>query len=303
MRFDEGGVTYNCFNCGYTASWKPGRPVSEKLKSLMRWLGANDDTINAMIIEALKSESPEYISSTTTTLLPKYETKELPLGTKPLSEWVQLESTDENFLQALVYVTERGFDPLSPQFQWTPEQGLNKRLILPFTYQNTVVGYTARKFTNGRPRYISEQPSDFVFNTDAIDEKQKYLFVVEGPFDALAVQGVALLGSSLSDKQAYIIEQLGPEIIVIPDQDREGLALADAAIERGWSVAFPIWNDSIKDSADAVQKYSALFVAVDAISTRVKGAAQYAIPRSHFVKKIERLEEAEKLAELEKDAS
>ena len=44
VMFSE-GVVYNCFNCKYTASWQPGRNISEKLKSLCRWLGANDDQI------------------------------------------------------------------------------------------------------------------------------------------------------------------------------------------------------------------------------------------------------------------
>lgn len=300
IRFEKGGVSYNCFNCGFTTGWMPGWPAGEKLKSLMRWMGASEDTINAMVIEALKSEAPDYESSTPTHLLPRFELKSLPPDCKTLAEWVQEGTDDKYFLEALVYVTERGFDPLDPSFCWTPDPALRNRLILPFKFQNEIVGYTGRRFGGPKKgRYLADQPSDYVFNTDAISEKQKYLFVVEGPFDAIATKGVALLGSSLSDKQAYLIEQLGPEIIVIPDQDREGLALADEAIERGWRVAFPTWDDSIKDAAEASQQYSALFVAVDAIQTSVSGPAQYAIPRAQFVKKIERIEEAERLAKEE----
>lgn len=296
IRFEKGGVSYNCFNCGFTTGWQPGWPVGEKLKSLMRWMGANDDTINSMVIEALKSESPEYESSTPTHLLPRFDPKPLPVDCKPLSEWVLENNNDKHFLEALVYVSERGFDPLDSSFCWTPDPSLKNRLILPFRFQNEVVGYTARRFGGSKKgRYLANQPSDYVFNTDAINEKQKYMFVVEGPFDALAVRGAALLGSSLSDKQAYLIEQLGPEVVVIPDQDREGLALADEAINRGWRVAFPSWDYSVKDAADAVLKYSALFVAVDAIKTSVCGPAQYAIPRAQFVKKIESIEEAERI--------
>ena len=61
LKFDL-GVVFNCFNCKYSASWEPGRPLSNKFKNLCRWLGANDDDINQMIFEALKAESPEYLS-------------------------------------------------------------------------------------------------------------------------------------------------------------------------------------------------------------------------------------------------
>ena len=54
------GVVYNCFNCKFTASWQPGRTLTEKFKTLCRWLGAADDEINSMIFEALKTESAEY---------------------------------------------------------------------------------------------------------------------------------------------------------------------------------------------------------------------------------------------------
>ena len=64
LRFDH-GIVYNCFNCKYTASWLPGRQLTEKFKSLCRWLGANDIDINTMILEALKTESADYIPAET----------------------------------------------------------------------------------------------------------------------------------------------------------------------------------------------------------------------------------------------
>ena len=31
-------VSYHCFNCGYKASWQPGRNLSYKFKKLLEWL-------------------------------------------------------------------------------------------------------------------------------------------------------------------------------------------------------------------------------------------------------------------------
>jgi len=42
-------------------------------------------------------------------------------------------------------------------------------------------------------------------------------------------------------------EELGHEVIVIPDQDEAGLNLIKKAMEYGWSVAFPTWDNDVKD--------------------------------------------------------
>ena len=39
------GVSYHCFNCGFKASWQPGRPLSVKFKKLLRWLNVEDNII------------------------------------------------------------------------------------------------------------------------------------------------------------------------------------------------------------------------------------------------------------------
>ena len=50
------------------------------------------------------------------------------------------------------------------------------------------------------------------------------------------------------------------EVIVVPDRDRAGVKLIDNAIEYGWSVSFPVWQETCKDINEAVVKYGRLFV-------------------------------------------
>ena len=49
------------------------------------------------------------------------------------------------------------------------------------------------------------------------------------------------------------------QIIVVPDRDKPGEKLINQAIEFGWGVAFPEWQDDVDDVADAVLKYGRLF--------------------------------------------
>lgn len=276
VRYNEGFV-FNCFNCGFTASWKPGRPVSKKLKDLMKWLGASDDDINQMVFEAMRTEALDPQLPVNDPPL-QFARKDLPKHTMSLQDWADLiegeieEKIGREFVEILRYLMDRGYDnPFEYNFYWSPEPGYIDRVIIPFTFQGQTVGWTARKITQGNPKYLSDQHPNFVFNLDSVRDQQQYVFVVEGPFDALAVNGVALLHNDISDQQARLINRLGKTVIVIPDQDSAGERVIDRAIELDWQVAFPNWDPDVKDCADAVKKYGSLFVTVDAINSSVAG--------------------------------
>jgi hypothetical protein len=283
IMFSE-GVVYNCFNCKYTASWQPGRTLTEKFKTLCRWLGANDDEIKHLVFEALKTESLDYEPEHFVEKV-KFTKKDLPEATMTIAEWINsayLPDISEDIGLVIDYIINRGFDPLNDNFCWSPAPGFADRVIIPFKYDGVVVGNTARKVKEGRPKYLSDQHPFFVFNVDAQDPLNKYVFVCEGPFDALAVDGVALLTNEISQQQAHIINQLGKEVIVIPDQDQAGLMLIKQAIDYDWSVAFPNWSEDVKDCADAVKKYGKLFVIVDAIKTAQHGEIKISVARNNL---------------------
>ena len=291
VKYNEGFV-YNCFNCGYTASWKPGRPISKKLKDLMAWLGAPDDDIRKMIFEAMKTEASDTQTLTQVPQL-RFAEKTLPEGALPLIDWLDIDMEQEQEMQlaqVVQYVVDRGYDPVNGRFYWSPLDGYKDRVIIPFTYEGKNVGSTARKITDGKPKYLSDQHPNFVFNLDAITDQQQYIFVVEGPFDALAIGGVALLTNEIAEQQSRIINSLGAEVIVIPDQDRAGLVLFDRVAELGWAVAMPNWDPDVKDVADAVQRYGRLFVIVDAIKTAQQGQIKINMAKKQQEHKIERLE-------------
>ncbi len=291
IRFDGNGIVYNCFNCKYTTGWQPGSPFGDKMKTLCRWMGANEDSVRELIFEALKTEGDEYQPSAHHTQS-TFEDKPLPEGAMPLLEWVNGQYWKDISLAVdpvIAYVVSRGYDPFNDNFYWSPAAGFENRVIIPFTWQGRIVGNTARKVTNGKPKYLSDQHPHFVFNFDKQSDKQRYIFVCEGPFDALAIGGVALLTNEIAEQQARIINSLGAEVIIIPDQDRAGLALYDRAAELNWSVAVPNWDADVKDVADAVLRYGKLFVIVDAIKTAQQGQIKIKMARQRQELKLQRL--------------
>lgn len=283
-------IVFNCFNCKFSTGWKPGSTLSTKFKNLCKWLGASDDDIKHMVFEAMRTEAADYVPAESKDI-ETFTKKELPPNSLPIKEWANQSSALLTELgPVLEYLVDRGFDPAADNFYWSPEPGYADRVIIPFFYNGEIVGNTARKVRSGKPKYLSDQHPFFVFNVDDQTEEKKYVFVCEGPFDALAVGGVALLTNEISAQQSRIINNIGAEVIIIPDQDIAGLALMDQAKELGWKVAFPTWDRDVKDCADAVKKYGKLFVIVDAIKSATDNPVKIEIEKRKLKDKFKFME-------------
>jgi len=73
----DGGVSYHCFNCGFKASWQPGRNFSHKLRKLLQWMGTPDDIINKVALEVMR-ENEGVEAQTRIATLPTFATVPLP---------------------------------------------------------------------------------------------------------------------------------------------------------------------------------------------------------------------------------
>ena len=251
------GTSYHCFNCGYKASWKPGRRITYKMKRLMQWLNIPDDKITKISLAVLETETNKL---TEDLQLPKFELKHLPEGARPLQEWAKdFNNDDEQLLAVFDYLKKRQLYFDDYEFYWSPVNGNRDRLIVPFYHNKQLVGYTARKVKDGNPKYISEQQPGYVFNLDNQMHGRIYTVVVEGPFDAIAVEGVALLGNEIKDQQAMLINSLNTKVIVVPDRDKAGKSIINQAIGLKWGVSMPEWDTDVKDVNEAVQKYGKIY--------------------------------------------
>ena len=256
------GESFHCFNCGFKTSWRNGRNLSFKMKKFMRWLNVPDDTITKLALQVLQTKTDSTGHKTFITL-PKFVSKELPPKSKPIHEWADYKALepggiDKDLFKVLEYIAARKLNLNDYDFYWTPEAGYRDRLIIPFYYREKVVGYTARKVVESKVKYLSEQQPGYVFNIDEQTDDRKYVVAVEGPIDAIAIDGVALLGSEIKEQQTALLNSLGKHVIVVPDRDEAGQKLVYDAMEAGWSVSMPDWSQDIGDANDAVRKYGRL---------------------------------------------
>lgn len=243
------GVSYHCFNCGFKASYQNGRHLTRKMRQLLSWMGAPDDTVNKLALEALKIQEDERELEKVS--LPNLVDKELPKDSIRLTA----NTVTEDNAAAFEYIYSRGFTVDTYPFYWSPE--MKDRVIIPFLYEGRTVGYTARKLTDGKPKYLSDQTPGYVFNLDAQRNDRKFVIVCEGPADALSIDGVAILGADIMDKQAMLINRLGKDVILLPDRDADGKRTVQQALELGWSVSMPNWD--VKDANEALIKYGRLY--------------------------------------------
>jgi DNA primase len=256
----------------------------------MGYIGIADDTIRKMAIEAMREEEGDV----------KYEKKkfvtfnkrELPTGTRKLEIWLEkmlgnLLSADEtsSIDNLLKYLEGRGIGADWYDFMYSTNKNwdVDKRLLIPFYWRGDIVGFSGRMFEQStKVKYYTDVQPGYVFNMDAQDWSRKFVLVTEGPFDAITVSGVSILGSEINDTQRELIEGLGRQIIVVPDRDAPGEKLINQATEFGWGVAFPEWEDGVDDVADAVLKYGRLFTIQSILKTTERSKLKIDLKRKMY---------------------
>lgn len=282
IKTESDAWTYHCFNCGFKAGWSPGKLLSSNTKNLFKWLGLGDTDIGKLGLVALKYQEnmprPDKVLNFT------LKDIALPEDSRLLVDWI---NAGEDVTAPLEYILHRGMEIDWYDWMWSPAPGYKDRLLIPFYQDGRVVGYTGRKLTDGKPKYLTESQSGYVFNLDRQVRDRQYVIVVEGQFDAIAIDGVAIMTNEPNDAQVARLQALGREIICVPDKDRPGAKMLKHAIKNNWSASLPPWADDVKDVADAVKKYGRLYVLATILHYRVSGEIKINLMK----KKLENIDE------------
>lgn len=150
--------------------------------------------------------------------------------------------------------------PLAFLKEW--EVGYDPELnsvVIPFKSQGKLVGLIRRNLGEG-PKYLNSSglaKSDHLFGLDKISTAERYCVVVEGPLDCMWLHlhgypSVAILGSSMTQKQADILKRRFWKIVLAFDNDNAGekafiqsnILLKPTEIIR---LKLPWWRNDIQD--------------------------------------------------------
>ena len=272
IRFDgDHNWSYHCFNCNFKCGFQLGKQLSRNTRQLLNWAGVDDMQINKWNLESLQNKDLlEIMQVKKQKLKVKFKETTLPEDAE------MIDPSNPDHLKFVEYLTGRSIGLNDYPFLITPnDDGRNSnRIIIPYTFDNKIVGYISRYLDNRIPKYIKEQQPGFVFGYDLQKPEYEVCLVFEGIFDALALSGCALTHETISDEQAEVLRRLNRRIIVVPDIDKTGLGIIDRALELGFQVSLPDWGEGIKDANDAVIKYgrlpTLLSILQNATSSKIK---------------------------------
>jgi hypothetical protein len=295
IKLSENGIVGgNCYNCGFKFMFD-GQHLSHNFELFLTWLGVDHSDIQRIRLELLKNQVDGAEATGATALRnlhSQWQPVELPPQSQPLQAWQDLGCDDARFLHVVKYLQSRG-DAIAQGYDywWSPhpQHHMCDRLILPFYHKHDIVGYTAR-YSQAQPPagitryYNSVIPQGFLFNQDIAQyHNRKFMILTEGPFDAIAVQGVAAMGSKLSDYQIHWLSQQDKHIVVLPDRTRSNQDLIDTALLFGWSVSFPDWENHIKDAAEACKAYGNIYTISSVLASRTTNPITIGVRRKMFV--------------------
>jgi len=254
IRMDGDNWSYHCFNCGFKCGFVLGKSITRNTRTLFSYCGVDKEQVDKWSFESLQHKDLlDFVKV-------RKEKKKIKFKETHLPEAELISIDDPKHSIFVDYITRRKVNVKDYPFMCTPdmEGRQSNRIIIPFTYENKIVGHTSRYLDDRKPKFISEQQSGYLFGVDLQKPDWQVCIVVEGIFDALCINGCALTTNAISDMQADILKQMNKKIIVVPDQDKSGMEIIDKALDYGFYVSIPSWEYGIKDVNDAVIKYGKL---------------------------------------------
>ena len=276
LKIADNGWSYSCFNCGYTASFVLGRTLTFKARKLLEWMNVPSEEIERMNLESLKQKSivgllneRQAIANQLQNIV--FDDRDLPATTQPLN------ADSEEYLRGRCIPLDYPF-----LYKTMPRRGI----VIPFTHNNQVVGHTTRFLDDRTPRYIQDIQHGYVFGTDLQGADWQIAIVVEGVFDALSINGLAVLHAEINDAQVRLIRSLGRDVIVVPDQDEAGMKLVDRAVELGWAVSIPEWPAGVKDVNDAVIRLGRLGALITIMQAKETSKIKIELRKKQLVKRL-----------------
>ena len=130
----DGGTSYHCFNCNFKANYTPGRHLNYKFRKLLSWLGASENEVKRLVIEAVRVKD---LVAPTETFVEEaraevyFKPRPLPAEAMNFVGWesfytLQAENPEvynvpADFHNAVMYAVGRDIDIIKYDLQWTPE--------------------------------------------------------------------------------------------------------------------------------------------------------------------------------------
>jgi len=274
-QIDNNTQVYHCFNCGFSCSNILGKYLSSNLKTLLTWLGYDQEHIARWNLESISHKDIlDLVESKSEEITKRLKSVD-SFKEVNLSKEIILDELNPTHTPHIDYIKSRGFSLTEFPFMYAdPKDHFGKEgIVIPCTFDGKIVGKVTRYLNPGTAlKYKNEYPHGYMFGYDMQRPDWEACIVVEGILDALSINGCALGHAEISPTQAALLYKLHRKIIIVPDQDETGLNICDQALGNGFYVSIPYWDEDVKDVNDAVLKYGKIPTLLSILQNATKSA-------------------------------
>lgn len=269
--FTDNGFTYNCFNCHFSCSFRLGQYFSKKTLQWLKWLEISPKDLNDLLLMVREYNESNTSQTIDKPIIKKREIRQIPSEYKSIQQSLYNNDKSKTLQTVVQYLYQRN----SRLLEWSELYWAENRnnFLIPCKEYGEIVGYSLRSLNDNSPsKYLHYIPQGYVFNYDNLLKDRKYEILVEGQLDALAINGVAYLSSTLTPDRLKRIQSFSndKELIICPDRDNAGKKIVQQVLDENlpFSIAFPNWIKGIKDCEEAVQKYGRLYTIYSIIASK-----------------------------------
>ncbi len=260
FKFDGIYTVFNCFNCGAKFKFEEGTGrLSKNAREILSAFGISSEDLSSLT-SPLFAPPPEKEITLDSLAKLKLTTPEVsfPPRTHPLLS----EGHEELQAPLLEYLLSRRIEPLKTRFYYSLEPRFLRRIIIPYWRDTRLIFWQARTIDNVRPRYLNcEVAKDAViYGYDRLHMHDAApLFVTEGVFNAIMVDGISIMGAALNAAKIEVLKRTRRRLIFVRDRDSQGDALSRQALANGWEVTTV--DPRVNDVNESVQRFGLPYTA------------------------------------------
>jgi hypothetical protein len=183
IKQDGENWSYHCFNCGFKCGFMLGKSLTKNTKQFLHWCGIDEQQINRWNLESLQHKDLLSLVKV------KKEKAKIKFKEMHLPEGEIIDPSNPKHKVFVDYLEKRSIKYNEYPFIVTPDaEGRQaNRIIIPFTFENKIVGHTSRYLDDRKPKFINEQQPGYVFGYDLQRPEWEVCLLVEGIFDALSL--------------------------------------------------------------------------------------------------------------------
>jgi hypothetical protein len=270
--FEDAKIKYNCFNCGFNASYTKNKTfISKEFRELLNANNISDSDIDLALGKNFFNKDQIVLAKK------KAEAKinpiELPVNSYPVTE---VNPDDMWTVVADEYLQSRGLSLGDHAWYLSTQLEYRDRLIVPYFKDGNIIYWQARSFDDtAKKRYINPNVpiEPIIFGYDELEKSTTQpLFIMEGVFDAISINGIATLGSKLYKQRIdAFTKSRRRKVFVIDKKDKQnnGYKLGLDALKYGWEISFV--SGETDDVNHSVTKYGKLWTIRNLIENTKSG--------------------------------